>query len=172
MDYFFRQIGQGICNKLLLESDVIENLLNTQDHYDLMITHIMSGDCLLILAYILKIPATIGVITSPTLAWSADRFGYPNTPSYIPDILLTYNGQRMSFVERLWNTFYYFHHKFKLVVFLTYFLIMSFVCFKNYGCATTSQVDQLQNKVRQFYQKFLIGINENNSISIFFNFQY
>ncbi|XP_044739922.1 UDP-glycosyltransferase UGT5-like [Chrysoperla carnea] len=112
MGYLFRQIGQNLCNKLLLESDVIENLLNTQDRYDLMITHIMSGDCLLILAHVLKIPAVIGVITSPTLAWSADRFGYPNTPSYIPDILLTYNGQRMSFVERLWNTFYYFHHKF------------------------------------------------------------
>jgi glucuronosyltransferase len=78
--------------------------------YDVILVENFNSDCMLGLMHVYgkKVP-TIGLLTSSLMPWSADRIGVSDNPSYVPVMSGSYTS-RMSFLERLKNTFisYYF----------------------------------------------------------------
>ncbi|PSN55495.1 hypothetical protein C0J52_02576 [Blattella germanica] len=113
----FRQITSNIrlgewgaqaCENTLKHPPVQE-LLKSDQKFDLLITETFNTDCFLAFAHKFKIPS-IALSTCVFMPWSPDRIGNPDNPSYIP-IEYSASSDRMDFVERLTNTFFYVVHK-------------------------------------------------------------
>ncbi|XP_049963700.1 UDP-glycosyltransferase UGT5-like [Schistocerca serialis cubense] len=72
--------GTQLCRDLYALPQV-QQLLRSDDHYDLVIAEVFFGDCVLALAHKFRAPL-VGVISSEALPWAHDRVGNPEHPAY------------------------------------------------------------------------------------------
>ncbi|CAG2053468.1 unnamed protein product [Timema podura] len=82
-----------------------QKLLNANQKYDLLIMESFGSECFIGLADKLKTPL-VTIVTSVGMPWISQRIGNPDNPAYVPNFFIPY-GNKMSFVERFWNTLYY-----------------------------------------------------------------
>ncbi|XP_012257373.2 UDP-glucosyltransferase 2-like [Athalia rosae] len=99
MNFISRDEPRDLCNLMRLPQ--LQNILNTTEKYDVMITEIFGTNCYLGFAHKLKLPV-IGVISSAMYAWAYGPFFDTSNPSYIPSQLTEF-GHRMNFFERVSN---------------------------------------------------------------------
>jgi glucuronosyltransferase len=99
---FMWNINRDMC-KTVLEHPKVQNLINTDEKFDLIITEIFGTDCFIGLSHRFKVPF-INMISSVILPWGNDRIANPDHPAYIPNYFLPY-PQHMSLVQKIINTF-------------------------------------------------------------------
>jgi glucuronosyltransferase len=97
-----------VCEKALELPDV-QRLINSDEKFDLLIAEMFNTDCFLAFAHKFKIPI-VGFSTCVFMPWTPGRVGNPDNPAYIPTQFVT-SSDKMDFVERLINTFWYIFHK-------------------------------------------------------------
>ncbi|XP_046482544.1 UDP-glucosyltransferase 2-like isoform X2 [Neodiprion pinetum] len=101
-------ISKQLCS--LFETPQVQNILNTDVKYDLMVTEVFSTNCFLAVAYKLKIPV-VGVGSSVMYAWGYDPFYGEANPSFIPSQFGAFTNE-MSFIQRVENTIVHFYSKY------------------------------------------------------------
>ncbi|XP_043264519.1 UDP-glucosyltransferase 2-like [Colletes gigas] len=97
-------MGSRVCT--LLGHEKFQNLINNPPKdppYDLVIVELFIAPCFLGFGRHLKVPM-IGVIAANFHDWLSNSVGYPHNPSFMPALFAPF-GQRMTFYERLVNTF-------------------------------------------------------------------
>jgi glucuronosyltransferase len=99
--HFIWNTNLDMC-RTVLEHPKVQQLINSDEKFDLIITEIFGPDCLLGLSHRFNAPI-ISMISSASLPWANDRIGNPNHPAYIPNYFLPYTHQ-MTFGQRLVNT--------------------------------------------------------------------
>lgn len=82
----------------------VNALINSENvHFDLVINELFNND--VFLGFVNKFNApSIAFSSSPLMSWANQRFGNPDNPSYIPDILSNLN-RKMTFLQRTYNLF-------------------------------------------------------------------
>jgi glucuronosyltransferase len=113
--YLLMTWGHMTCEKAF-ESPVMDQILDLHEKepFDLVVLEFFNTDCMLGLTHKLNVPF-IGLSSCALSPWHYDRFGLPDTPSYIPSQFGRF-PQAMNFWQRLENwlvvkltkTFYYF----------------------------------------------------------------
>ncbi|XP_033345713.1 UDP-glucuronosyltransferase-like isoform X2 [Bombus vosnesenskii] len=94
--------GKDLCK--LFEHEQLQNVIKKpKDHYDIVITELFAAPCYLAFGRHLNKPV-IGIVTSAFHEWLSTLTGNPNNPSFMPGLFSSF-GQRMTFWERLHNTF-------------------------------------------------------------------
>lgn len=95
-------------NELTLNSTVVQNLLKSNEKFDLLVMESFMNGAFTGFQHHYKVPC---VLVSPIGAQKSVNylFGNPNNPSYVADVLLPY-GDKMTFFQRLTNTFNYMAH--------------------------------------------------------------
>jgi glucuronosyltransferase len=88
--------------EMVYKNPNVENLLKSEDKFDLIINEIFVSDCFLGFVHKFKAPY-ISLMTSVPLPWSNDRTANPDHPAYVPNYFSHYTD-KMSFWERLQNT--------------------------------------------------------------------
>jgi glucuronosyltransferase len=89
--------GLNTCETLL--SDIsVQELIKSDEKFDVVINDMFHTDCFLPFAYKFK-AISIGVSTSVLMPWANHRMGNPDNPSYIPNLFTPFPGQ-MNFAER------------------------------------------------------------------------
>ncbi|XP_046745421.1 UDP-glucosyltransferase 2-like [Diprion similis] len=101
-------LSKQLCS--LLDTPQMQNILNTDVKYDLMVTEVFSTNCFLAVAYKLKIPV-VGVGSSVMYSWGYDPFHGDGNPSFIPSQLGEFTNE-MSFIQRVENTMVHFYSKY------------------------------------------------------------
>jgi glucuronosyltransferase len=99
--------GADACDKTFQHPSVQE-LIKSDEKFDLLITEMFNTDCFLAFAHKFKIPV-IGFSSCVFMPWTPGRFGNPDNPAYIPTHFVLYSD-KMSFMERFRNTFWYVLH--------------------------------------------------------------
>ncbi|XP_033345712.1 UDP-glucuronosyltransferase 1-8-like isoform X1 [Bombus vosnesenskii] len=94
--------GNSVC-ELLAHKELQDILKRSKDRYDLVITELFAAPCYLAFGRHLNKPV-IGIVTSAFHEWLSTLTGNPNNPSFMPGLFSSF-GQRMTFWERLHNTF-------------------------------------------------------------------
>ncbi|XP_046745418.1 UDP-glucosyltransferase 2-like isoform X2 [Diprion similis] len=97
-----------LCNLMRLPQ--LQNIINTDKKYDVMVTEVFGTNCYLAVAHKLKIPV-VGVVTSVMYPWSYGPFFGDANPSFIPSQLATFTNE-MSFLERVENTITHYYSNF------------------------------------------------------------
>lgn len=92
---FFESCGQ------MLSFHKVQELLNSQVNFDLIITETFLTDCFLPFVHKFKAPH-VTMSSGVMFPWSNDRMGNPDNPSYIPT-LGTWFSDKMNFSERFFN---------------------------------------------------------------------
>ncbi|XP_065219047.1 UDP-glycosyltransferase UGT5-like isoform X48 [Planococcus citri] len=89
----------------LLRCNVLMELFNSTQKFDLFLTDFVHNDWYAGFAYKFQVPM-INVFPNMLLPWVADTIGVTSNPAYIPNY---FNGvaPKMDFVERLYNTYLY-----------------------------------------------------------------
>jgi glucuronosyltransferase len=100
--------GTEACEKTFEHPDVQE-LIKSDEKFDLLITEMFNTDCFLAFAHKFKIPV-IGFSSCVFMPWTPGRVGNPDNPAYIPTQFVLYSD-KMNFSERFLNTFWYLFHK-------------------------------------------------------------
>lgn len=100
--------GAEGCEKALELPDV-QNILNSDEKFDLLVTEMFNTDCFLAFAHKFKIPI-IGFSTCVFMPWTPGRVGNPDNPAYIPTHFAI-SSDKMKFEERFINTFWNIFHK-------------------------------------------------------------
>jgi hypothetical protein len=88
----------------LLESEQVQNLLKSEEKYDVVIIYQYLSDGLLGIGHHFKAPVIL-FSSMPLYAPESFLLSHPAPSSYVPNILLEYTG-RMNFWQRLTNAFY------------------------------------------------------------------
>lgn len=88
------------CDRML-SFQKVQDLFQSQETFDLIITETFLADCFLPLVHKFKAPH-VAISSSIMFPWSNDRMGNPDNPSYIPT-QGTYFSDKMSFIQRLIN---------------------------------------------------------------------
>lgn len=88
------------CEKML-SFHTVQELLKSDEKFDLVITETFITDCFLPFVHKFKAPH-VAISSCILFPWSNDRMGSPDNPSYIPTIGTWFSNQ-MSFSERLIN---------------------------------------------------------------------
>jgi glucuronosyltransferase len=102
------QWGTEACQKTL-EHPNVQELIKSDEKFDLLITEMFNTDCFLAFAHKFKIPI-IGFSSCVFMPWTPGRVGNPDNPAYIPTQFV-FSSDKMTFSERFLNTFWYvFHH--------------------------------------------------------------
>lgn len=104
MEHLTYIAGYKIC--MLMEQPPIKSIITNPPKdppYDLVIIELFAAHCYLAFGRHLKVPV-VGVMSSPFHDWSSHWIGVPNEGAYVPNIFSGFS-QKMSFVERLTNTF-------------------------------------------------------------------
>ncbi|KAJ9601565.1 hypothetical protein L9F63_000308, partial [Diploptera punctata] len=96
--------GNRICSSVLSEEPV-QNLINSGEHFDLIVLETFYVDCFLGFAHIFKAPV-VQICTFAGTEEVADLVGNPTPYAYIPDPFQEFD-QNMNFMERLKNTWGY-----------------------------------------------------------------
>ncbi|KAL3266349.1 hypothetical protein HHI36_010527 [Cryptolaemus montrouzieri] len=97
---FLIAYGISSCQHLLSNSEV-QKLMDSSDHFDLILSELFDSECNLGFKFKFKAPL-VGLSSNTLMAWYTDRFGQPDNPSYIPNGHLSYSA-KMNFFERLGN---------------------------------------------------------------------
>ena len=87
-----------------LSSTVAQNLVNSEETFDLIITEFFNTDCILGFVHKFRVPY-VAIGTSVILPWTNSRFGNPDNPSYMPS-QFSKSSDKMNYYERLLNTLY------------------------------------------------------------------
>ncbi|XP_044271533.1 UDP-glycosyltransferase UGT5-like isoform X2 [Tribolium madens] len=82
----------------------VQKLLNSQEHFDLIILAQFVNEGLIGLAYHFKAPFVL-MSSMPLFAWSKHFLAHPAPSSYVPNLLTPYSGH-MNFWQRLCNSVY------------------------------------------------------------------
>lgn len=91
-----------VCSKLVSWPPLADAL---RREYDVILVENFNSDCMLGLAHVYGMKAPIVALLSSTLMhWSADRMGVNDNPAHVPVVSSSFTP-RMSFLERLENTF-------------------------------------------------------------------
>lgn len=94
-------------HEYLLKCQTLQDLMYTEEKYDLLITEAFCSDALLPFAHVLDTPFIL-FSSLPMLPWLSDRVGNIDNPSYIPfpfsDFPLTRDS---TYLHRLYNTAIY-----------------------------------------------------------------
>lgn len=88
------------CDKML-SFHKVQELLKSEEKFDLVVTETFVTDCFLPLVHKFKAPH-VAISSCIMFPWSNDRMGNPDNPSYIPTHA-TWFSDKMSFSERLIN---------------------------------------------------------------------
>ncbi|XP_069681767.1 UDP-glycosyltransferase UGT5-like [Periplaneta americana] len=96
-------MAMDVC-ETTLPAAPIQELMKSQEKYDLIITELFNTDCMFGFVHKFKVPF-ISIATSVLMPWSSERFANPENPSYIPHHFLGHSD-RMTFFERMLNVFY------------------------------------------------------------------
>ncbi|XP_044733444.1 uncharacterized protein LOC123296047, partial [Chrysoperla carnea] len=99
---------EGKQNCEALRYPEIQNLIKSNNTFDVILQENFNTDCFLALNYIFKAPS-IGLSSCTVMPWLHDRFGIPLNPSYKPLNFLAH-GDKMTFYQRVSNTLHYFLH--------------------------------------------------------------
>lgn len=94
--------GMESCDSAL-NSTVIQNLLNTNQKFDVILVELFNNDCMMGVAWKLNAPV-IGLSSCMLMPWHYDRFGNPLIFSYITGQPLGYTDN-MTYMQRLTNWF-------------------------------------------------------------------
>lgn len=103
--FWVAEMARENCEKGLSSGGVQEIIRRDNVTFDLIIAEYFNSDCFTAFAHKFEVPI-VGLSSCVVTPWLNDRFGNPDNPSYIPNIFLRYND-RMSFFERIENTFFY-----------------------------------------------------------------
>nr|CAD7394427.1 unnamed protein product [Timema cristinae] len=101
---FIWTVTRGWCEAVKKHPNA-QKLLNSNQKYDLLIMESFGSECFIGLADTLKTPL-VTIVTSAAMPWTSQRIGNPDNPAYVPNFFIPY-GNKMSFIERFWNTLYY-----------------------------------------------------------------
>lgn len=88
--------------KAMMESKALDDLINSNASFDLIIYDIMMSDAILGLGYHFNAPV-IGISTMGTTEMVNIMAGNPSPPSYVPSLFLSFPDE-MNFLQRLANT--------------------------------------------------------------------
>jgi glucuronosyltransferase len=100
--------GSSVSEKTV-NNPKVKRLVTSNVTFDLSVINQFNTDCFLAIAQQFHIPV-IACNYCSFWPWTPNSFGNPDSPSYIP-ILFAQSSNKMSFFERLSNTFWYsFHH--------------------------------------------------------------
>ncbi|XP_046427732.1 UDP-glucosyltransferase 2-like [Neodiprion fabricii] len=99
IDHMSYQEPNDLCNLMRLPQ--LQNVIETDKKYDLMLTEVFGTNCYLAVAHKLKLPV-VGVVTSVMFPWAYDPFFESTHPSFIPCQLTTF-ANNMRFMERVEN---------------------------------------------------------------------
>lgn len=98
----------SVCTKAV-DWPPLKEALNKE--YDLVFVENFNSDCMLGLLHVYGIKApVVALLTSGLMPWSADRIGVADNPAYVP-VISTEFTTRMTYWERLENTFVKIYHK-------------------------------------------------------------
>jgi glucuronosyltransferase len=111
---FFFQTANDIC-KTVLEHPRVQELISSNNTFDLIITEILGPDCMNGFSHRFEAPI-ISMISSVILPWGNDRIGNPDHPGYIPNYFFPYS-QHMTLGQRLTNSVFTEALKFGLHIF-------------------------------------------------------
>ncbi|XP_044728748.1 UDP-glycosyltransferase UGT5-like [Chrysoperla carnea] len=89
-------------SRLALEDPQLQNLIHSNETFDLVICTVFMNEVLFSLADHYKVPL-IGFSTLVSTEWTNNLLGNPNPYAIVPDLFLSYT-EHMSFFERLINT--------------------------------------------------------------------
>lgn len=93
--------GKKTC-KMVLESKNVQDIMDTNNNFDIAIVEHFNTDCGLAIAKKFNIPI-IRVHSSTFMPWTHGRFGNPLNTAYMPNIFLSLSD-KMIFLERVENT--------------------------------------------------------------------
>ncbi|XP_055839618.1 UDP-glycosyltransferase UGT5-like [Episyrphus balteatus] len=102
--FSLNQWGEEACRNTF-ESDALEQVINGNTQYDLIIMEQFNTDCLMGVAHVLKVPV-VALSSCPLLPWHYERVGNPIIPSYIPALFLG-QSENIDFLHRIGNWFIY-----------------------------------------------------------------
>ncbi|KAJ3642467.1 hypothetical protein Zmor_025253 [Zophobas morio] len=90
--------------EFLLSHDKVQNLLKSQQHFDVVILYYYFNDALLALAHHFKAPVVL-FASMPLYVSESFLLSHPAPSSYVPNIILKHTGH-MDFWQRLETSFY------------------------------------------------------------------
>lgn len=102
--FLLAHFAQDTCKKGLAAQPVQE-LIRSEEKFDLIITEYFNTDCFLGLVHKLNVPF-ISMSSCTMMAWLNRRFANPENPAYIPNNFMDYSDE-LSFFERVENTLMY-----------------------------------------------------------------
>ncbi|XP_046745935.1 UDP-glucosyltransferase 2-like [Diprion similis] len=108
IDFISYEAPNDLCNLMRLRQ--LQEIINTDKKYDLMLTQVLGSNCYLALAHKLKLPV-VNVETSAMFPWTQDPFFESTHPSFIPCLLTTFTNE-MRFMERVENLITILYSKF------------------------------------------------------------
>ncbi|CAG4985725.1 unnamed protein product [Parnassius apollo] len=98
-----------VCGKALNWPPLIEAL---KSDYDVVLVENFNSDCMLGLLHIYGIKSpVVALLTTYLMPWSGNRIGVFENPAYVPVVSTSFTS-RMTFLDRLENTFVYLYHNF------------------------------------------------------------
>lgn len=101
-------LGAAVCESFL-RWPAVQDLLNSSNAYDLIITEQFNSDCSAPLVQKFKAP-NVALSSHILMPWSSDRMGTPDNPSYIPSYYSPFNNH-MGLIDRALNTGFLYYHK-------------------------------------------------------------
>ncbi|KAG5893417.1 hypothetical protein JTB14_024330 [Gonioctena quinquepunctata] len=108
MDFMYRLSIRY--TETVLKAKNVQDLLNSDEKFDLVILEQFSNEAMAIFPHKFNCPF-VYFTPGPTTVINNHLFAIPAPPSYVPHILTTY-ASKMSFWQRLMNTFYVFTSEF------------------------------------------------------------
>ncbi len=98
--YKFSYRERDAC-EIAYKSKSIQNILNNQQKYDVILMELHLSDCMMGVAWKLKAPV-ISLPSSGMLPWHYDRVAQPLITSYVPSLVLGHTD-RMTYTQRFSN---------------------------------------------------------------------
>ncbi|XP_046745933.1 UDP-glucosyltransferase 2-like [Diprion similis] len=108
VDFISYQEPNDLCNLMRLPQ--LQNVINTDKKYDLMLTEVFGTNCYLAVAQKLKLPV-VGILTSVMYPWAYGPVNESPLASFIPCQLAPFTND-MTFMERLENLVVTLHSNF------------------------------------------------------------
>lgn len=113
----------------VLHSKPMQELLTSDEKFDLVITELFNSDC--VLPFVHKFGAPhIALSSCVPLPTSLDRFGNPDSPAYVANMFLPLSS-KMNFFERVSNTIMYLCTK--AIFYFAYDIPSQLVAWYNFG---------------------------------------
>ncbi|XP_046482540.1 UDP-glucosyltransferase 2-like [Neodiprion pinetum] len=150
IDFISYQEPNDLCNLMRLPQ--LQNVINTDKKYDLMLTEVFGTNCYLAVAHKLKLPV-VGVVTSAMYPWAYDTVAESPLASFIPCQFTPYTND-MRFMERLENLVIILYSKF---LFFYYDKTVSEPIAKKY-------IDDLTSLNDIYFNFSLVLVNSHRSI--------